>query len=293
MPNKNQPIILTNKKQTEMKKNFLVVVTMLTLATTIQAQKLKKYDKLFYVNTKQETSDVTVFIETAVANDKMLKFKIKIVNKTNDYIIYKTAETKLVVNGKEYKPSGKEKEMIISPLDNDSKVINIMGDGFNAARSCNYVIDGLYKISSKGNGVATADYKLPGAKADFSTGGFNCNMTSLYKQTDATKLDFKVSYTGEKTGCIFPANATLLMPDGNEYPAKKPGGLFAKPGLIILNKGTTDEFNVTWDQIQGGKAMDMQKVPLTIKWNETFCELTPINIKSLSMDLEIDETLSK
>ena len=274
-----------------MKKTILAASLVAFTLTTSVAQKLKTYAKLVYVKTQQENPDVTVMIESPVATEKYLKFKIKIVNKTNDYIIYKPAETKLVVNGKEYKCT--DKQMIISPLDNDSKVINFPGEGFNSARSCSYVIDGLYKVAPKGSTVEAPDFKLPVTKYDFTAGNFTITSTKLYKQSDATVADFTVSYTGDKIGCVNFTNATVLMPDGNEYVSKKPTGLFSKSTTLLLEKGGSGNFTLSWDKIQPTKAMDMQFVPMTIKWHETFNESGPKPEGSMTLNLEIDETLSK
>lgn len=276
-----------------MKKTILTLTLFASCFTVSMAQKLRTYDKLVYVKTQNDGSDVSISIESPVANDKQLKFKLKIVNKTNDYIVFKPSECKLMVNGKEFKPNAKEKELVISPLDNDSKVINIFGEGLNAARSCTFNMDGVYKVSSKETGVDAADFKLPVSKYDFAAGQFNVTSTKLYKESDATDAQFSVSYTGDKMGAVFFTNATVLMPDGNEYSATKSTGLFAKSGMKIIQKGTTEDFTLHWNRMEGGKAMDMQKVPMTIKWHNTFCEISPKPLPTVVLSLEIDETLSK
>ena len=109
-----------------MKKTIIAATLVAFITSASVAQKLRTYAKLVYVKTQTETPDVTVYIENAVANDKQLKFKLKIVNKTNDYVIFKPSESKLIVNGKEWKPGIKEKELVISPLESDFRVMNTL-----------------------------------------------------------------------------------------------------------------------------------------------------------------------
>ncbi len=55
----------------------------------------------------------------AVSTEAGTKFKIKIQNKTNDYIIYKAEESKFVINGTEVQP--KEKMLLIEPNESGSR----------------------------------------------------------------------------------------------------------------------------------------------------------------------------
>lgn len=273
-----------------MKKVLIPMVVVVFAVTLASAQKAKKYSKLFYNNTEVDGGDVTVSIVSAVATDGELKFKLKIANKTNDYIIFKPKESRYVANGKEVKPN--EKEMILGPLENDSKVINIKGS-YNSTEKGEYIIEGIYKVSPKGNSIATEDYLLPQAKSEFSTGSFTVTSTKVVKQSDATKLSFSVSYTGDKIGCVFTRKATMLMPDKNEYGPEKPSGMFAQSGMILLQKGKSEDFDLVWERKVGGRAMDMQLVPMTLKWNDTFCDVKPEQQKPLTVPFEINTETSK
>src|ERR1044072_1931404 len=111
-----------------MKKLLLAFAAITIMANMGLAQ--KKYDKLVYKEVKNEGSDVDITIQNAVSTEGETKFKIKINNKTDDYIIYKPAESKFVINGKEYAVT--EKQIIIDPNGSDFKIINLKGEGYNA-----------------------------------------------------------------------------------------------------------------------------------------------------------------
>ena len=281
-----------NLKQQNMKKIILICILTVLTAGLVNAQnKTKTYAKLFYNNTEiTDNPNVSISVQSAVANDKQVKFKFKVVNKTHDFILVKFSECKFVNGDKQVMPN--EKDLLISPIENDFRVVNIMGV-FNSSEHCNFIVDGIYKILSKGNSITCEDFNLPSSKTEFSVGPFNIKNTDIYKQTDATKLKFNVAYTGTKTGFIFTDKPTVLMPDNNEYPCAKSNGLFSGPSLIVLKAGSQDSYDITWDRMPNGKITDMQKVNMIVKWHDTFCEMDPPKIKSITVPFDINLSLSK
>jgi len=275
-----------------MKKLTLLSLTVvMSVSISIAQNKPKSYAKLIFNNVEVvDNPSVTISIQSAVANETQTKFKLKVVNKTNDFILIKFAECKFVAGTTEVVP--KEKDLLISPIENDFRVVNVMGV-FNSSEHCSFVMDGVYKISAKGNSVNAPDFKLPVNQPEFSAGPFNITNTDVYKQTDATKLKFNVVYTGNKTGYIFTTKPMVLMPDNNEYACAKPSGLFAGPALITIKKGTSETFEVNWDRMPSGKTLDMQKVNMHVKWHDTFCELDPAKEKTITIPFDINTKESK
>ncbi len=273
-----------------MKKTVLVLIAVTTMFTA-SAQKEKKYDKLYYKNTVLETGEVTITVDNAVSTEGETKFKLKIVNKTADYIMFKPDECKFIINGKESKPT--EKPKTIDPNSSDWLIVNLKGAGYNAVKNYSFEIAGIYKVSTSGTVVQTPDFKLPASKNDFKTGNFNMNMTKLTKESGKTEAKFDCAYNGDKVAIVFPSKMGLKMPDGNEYASVQPKGLLAKKGPVLLTKGQTEGITGNWERMQGGKAMDMQKVEMFIKWNETFTEVTPEKLKNETLNFEFDEALTE
>jgi hypothetical protein len=265
----------------------LIFITMLICTASISNA---QYKKVFFKEITKEFSDYTISVESAVNTAGEAKFKLKITNKTNDYIIFKPEESKFVIDGKEYSP--KEKWLIIGPSESDFRVVNIKGN-FVQPKNYTYKMDGVYKIPANVKGIETPNFKLPASQNDFTTGPFSVSMTKLYKESDATRVDFDVNYTGNQIGLVFFTKAAVKMPDGNEYASLKPkSGLFGKPSAILLIKGGKDDFQLKWDRMEGGKAMDMQKVAMSIIWNGTFVETTPIKANVEEFEMEFDQALS-
>ncbi|MDF2436164.1 MAG: hypothetical protein K0Q95_540 [Bacteroidota bacterium] len=272
-----------------MKKLVLALLAVTAMNSAI-AQKETKYAKLFYKDLKVENSDVTITVDNAVSTDAETKFKLKITNKTNQFLIFKPEECKFVANGKEIKPL--EKWLIISPNDSDFRVINIKGPGYNSVKSYSFIIDGIYKVSAEEKGIPTPDFKLPASKNDFKTGNFSVKLNKLYKESDATKLSLDVTYNGDQMGVVNPEKAGVVMPDGKEYAAVKSTGMLAKSGPVLMKKGETESVTLKWDRMEGGKAMDMQKVDMMVKFNDMFSESTPQKSKPETLNFEFDEAMS-
>ena len=268
---------------------FALVVTIGSLSTVF-AQKEVKYSKLYYKNSTVETNEVTINVDNAVSTDGETKFKLKITNKTADYIMFKPDECKFIIGGKEMKPS--EKAKTIDPNSSEWLIVNLKGAGYNSIKNYSFEIGGLYKISTSGAAIETPDFKLPASKNDFKTGNYGLVLSKLTKESGGTEAKFDCSYNGDKVGIVFPSKMSVKMPDGNEYASVKPTGLLAKKGPILLTKGQTESFSGNWDRMQGGKAMDMQKVEMIIKWNTTFTEVAPEKLKTETLNLEFDETTS-
>jgi len=116
------------------------------------------------------------------------------------------------------------------PSESDFRVVNAIGGDFLVPYTFN--LDGVYKISTSEKGIETQDFQLPPSQNEFSTGGFNCMMTSLIKESDKTEVKFECKYIGDKIGVIQPSRAAIKLPDGTEIANEK-----SKSQPIIVLKG--------------------------------------------------------
>jgi hypothetical protein len=268
-----------------MKKIIIVFAALFSFSNSMYAQKNeKKYKEIHYTDVSREFDDIIVSTNNALSNKDMTKFKLKIVNKTKDLIIYKPEESYIKLNKKEVKP--KEKWLIIDPIDSDYRVVNVLGSDF--LKPYSYFLEGVYKVSTNGKVIETPDFNLPPSQNEFTTGGFTCLMTSLVKETDKTEAKFDCRYTGDKIGIIQPNRAAVKMPDGSEIANEK-----TKPSPIMVMKGKSESITLKWNRMQGGKATDMQKIKMIILWRNTFTEADAVKVKAETLEFQIDEALSK
>jgi hypothetical protein len=266
-------------------KKLIHSLLVLVIATNyVFAQKAVKYQKTFYKTQTIENNDVKVTIDNAVATPGGIKFKLKITNKSDDYIIYKPTESVFKIKGTEKKPI--EEWLIIRPNDSDYRVVNLKGPDYMVAENFNFILDGLYRVSLNAKGSTAPDFKLPAPVNDFKAGGFSVTLDKYKKETDRTDAKFKVTYNGDKIGIFEPNKVAMKMPDGKEYANyhsdKKP---------LILDKGKSDDFTVAWKEIPTASG-DMQKVEMLILWRDSFKEVTPTKVPAIPLIILFDQETS-
>jgi hypothetical protein len=264
-------------------KNTLFITSFCLSLVLVQAQ--NKYEKIVYQDLSQETGEMSVQVKDLVSTKEAFKFKLKIQNKGSDILLYKPEESVLKANTKDFKP--KEKWMEMPPGDADSKVINFEGTNYLMPGMA-FELSGVYKISNTDAAIEAPEFELPASKNEFTAGNFSCNMLQLSKETDKTEVKFECRYTGDKFGVINPGRAAVKLPDGSEIANAK-----SKKSPIILMKGESEKFTMSWERMEGGKAQDMQKIKMMIVWRNTFVESEAMRLPPVNFDIKIDEGKSK
>jgi hypothetical protein len=265
-----------------MKKIFTVFLSILLFINVASAQ---NYKKIFYRDQVIENNDVKIMVIDAVAGPSGVKFKVRIFNKTNDYIVYKPSESIFRLGGKTFNPD--EEWLIIRPNDEDSQVINLKGPNYMLAENFDFVLEGMYKFSTDVKGVNAPDFKLPAAKNDFKAGGFDVVLVKEKKTTAATDAGFKVKYVGDKIGVFEPNKVNMKMADGKEY-----ANYFSNKKPVIFSKGKEVNIGVAWKNIPASSG-DMQKEEMTILWKDAFKEITPDKMLPLSLTVMFDEEVTR
>jgi hypothetical protein len=255
------------------------------------AQNEVKYEKLYYKDVEQDYQDYSIKIDNAVSTAGVTKFKIKITNKGNDYILFKPSECVLKIQGKEEKIT--DKSIIIAPGSSDFKTLDVKGTGFNRVTSYELQLGGIYFISTEGKVVTVPNFNLPPSENEMKSGPVTLNMTSLEKTTGKTSVKFECMYTGSKVLIVDPGKIAVKMPDGYEYVNENKAGLLGSDGPYLLFKGDSEKLSLKWERMQGGKAMDMQKVKMEILWRKAFIESEPVKQKGQIVSLEIDTVTSE
>ena len=259
-----------------MKKIICLVWFLGLINTFCFAQK----DKMYYKDFKIETADYDLIVVDAISIPTETKFKLKIVNKTASYLSYNPTESKFIINGAEY--AVKEKSFIIEPDKTESKVVNLVGPGYNNVKSYSVVVSGIYKLSLNLTAFTGDDYKLPPSANTTNVGPYTVTIEKFDKASDKTTAKFTCTYNGEKTGLVETMNASVKMPDGKEYATVK------KEKAVLVLKGQSDNFTLAWERMPGGRANDMQLVDMFIKWNKVFNEADKDKTPDTTLMLEMD-----
>lgn len=242
----------------------------------------KKNEKSFYKDLSYEAGDYKVDIVDAVGTGEYIKFKIRIFNKTNDYLVLKPEQVNLVGNGQNI--AGTDKQMVIVPNDESSKVIDFRGSNMQLDK---FTLDikGIYKVAANSPAINTPNFDLPASKNDFKAGNYDCKMEDSKMKTDKTTVKFGCTYTGDGIGILDPYKCAAVMSNGKENAnAKHYKG-------TLMEKGKYEDFFVQFNEMQG--AGDMQKGSISIKWNDTFRESKLTPLKPLTLDMVMDAEKAK
>lgn len=258
-------------------KYFLLVITLVLSLFSVgqekdkekskEKDKAKEDVKFLYKEATVETDDYNIYIMDAVANIKQAKFKIKIFNKTNDYLLIKPTEFKYLAGDKTL--LGQDKTYVISPNEEETKVIDFKGADM-LSEKFTVEFKGIYKASAGGKAYSVPNFELPPSKNDFTVENFTCTLKKADLKTDKSAVKFECVYVGDGVGIINPMKASAIMPGGQENVNSK------KNQPMILEKGKRDDFTLVYNEVAG--AGDMQKKGIQVKWNETLREskLLPI-----------------
>jgi hypothetical protein len=263
-------------------KKIIIAIMAFALCTAVQAQ---NYKRVFYKNQTVENNDIRILIDDAVATDGGIKFKMKIKNLTSDYIIYKPSESAFKIDGKSINPT--EKWLIISPNDDDYRVIDLKGPNYKKAADFEFLLDGVYKASANAKGIDAPDFKLPPSQNEFKAGDFTVTLEKVKKETARTDAKFNVKYTGSKVAIFEPNKVAMKMPDGKEY-----ANYHADKNAQLLNAGNSSSFTVAWRDIPKASG-DMQFVEMIILWRDAFKETAPVKIAAQTITIAFDKDVTE
>lgn len=272
-----------------MKKTILYLLFALIATTPAFAQKGKeakvdpKHANHFKV-AKVETDDYSVEVVDIFARMEEVKCKVKITNKTNDYLIWNPSESAFRFEFGEFKP--KEKEVVIKPNDKESKVLNITGDNRFHVESFSLDIKGVSKVASTGTMVMAPEFQLPASMNDFNAGPFKVSLLAVDKKTDLTAGSFRVTYTGNEIGLVDANKIAVRTEKEQEFASAR-----TDYKLQLLTKGESDKFNFYF-KIPASH-VDMQFATLWIIFRNAFQESKKVPIGGTSVSLEIDPVLTK
>lgn len=272
-------------------KNLLLLFCFLFVLSSADAAPLeakeKKYDKVVYNEITQEKENMTIFIVDAVSTDEYFKFKLRIHNKSADYLKIDFAQLKVVLNGGlEFKPM--EKPLIIAPGDFGVRVIDIKGPQFRVTQ-LDIILDGIFSVSSSGKVHEAPIFKLPVSNNTFEAGPFKVVNKGTELKTDIGLVKLEVTYTGSQMAIVQPMKVTLKMPvSGNQF-----ANMSSNRKAIVLGPGESQEFTLIWKDIDVRQNGDMQKVNMDVLFKDAFMESKATAVASSTITLSINESLSK
>jgi hypothetical protein len=264
-----------------MKRFFSIFILFLSLSEAFA----QSYEKIYFKTQIFENKEMKVMVDNVIATSAGIKFKIRIFNNGDSYIIFKPSESIITIGDKKGSPN--DKWMIIRPGDDDYQTIEIKGKDLLKPLDFTYEMAGLYKISMNVGAIATPDFKLPPSRNEFQTGNYSVKLGGFNKDQEGTGAKFVITYSGDKVGIIEPNKTAMKMPDGTEYANYESN---YKP--MIFAKGDKDDFKLTWKDIPASSG-NMQTADMIILWRDAFKEVMPVKITAPVIVVPFDKDASK
>ncbi len=254
----------------------------LTFATSsIQAQISEDHIKHSYHFDVQtiETPELTFEFSGAHTQQEFVYVKVKITNKTNDYILYKMKDSFFSMPSGQAQVKGggllKGSNVLIEPKGKESVTFKVSGSNFHV-KDVKLNLSGFNRVSSKGKAFTAPDFTLPASNNSFETGPFECVLNKSEQKTSETKAEFECTYKGDQVAIVDPSKSSLTSAKLTQKYANDN----KKDKADILYPNDTYKFDVVAHI--PGKVLDMQFATLIVQWNGTFTESTAVPLKTVT-----------
>lgn len=261
-----------------MKKQLIIILLVLSLNSFAQTN-LKDYKTVFYQEVIFETDDYKMYLVRCFSREDILKLKIRVFNKTKDIIYIKPEEFQISINGKPTKIKGRP--LIANPEDEDSQMIDVMGEGDMRVEKFEVALNSIYKLSMNSEAYAINNTEMPAKKgSEVVAGPFKCEMTIYQANKEKSFAKYSCVYSGDKIGIIEPNKTVAIMSTGKEN-----YNSFPKPQYAVIEKG--QEANITIEfrkMISAGDLTDGYQ----IKWNDAFKTSALIPLKAVTVPMLVD-----
>ncbi len=274
-----------------MKRKFTFFVSLFILLSIIQAvaQDVNdpKHENHFKKVKAIETDQYKIEISDAHAQQAFCQLKLKVTNKTNDYLFISPEEFVFTFDQGVYSPKPKgglasliSGGLIIAPQKSKNFVAKVV-DGANFhVENFDLEIKGLYIVSTNGEALVAEQFQLPANKNGFEVGGYRINLSDVSQRTQGTEAEFTCKYIGDKVG-IFDPSKLVVSTEKGEF-----ANMERKSKQHVMQKDDEVKFTAKFD-IEG-RILDMQFATMNIDWKDTFKESEKILQDSHKLSFEID-----
>ncbi|MBK6342128.1 MAG: hypothetical protein IPF41_05945 [Flavobacteriales bacterium] len=266
-----------------MRTTALLAIFLIGLTASAQTAYKAKH-RFIYSNASGTTGGITVEVMDAIGELTLCKFRMKVTNKTADYLFVDPSRFRYVMG--DAVARFKEKPFVVRPFDSEAKTLDAYGAStYQHESPVLDFADGLQMAPGMGRVTAMDEFSLPASTNAMSAGPFKLNLKDLSKETDKTVARFSVQYTGSAVGIVDPSRISVKLPSGQAFANEK-----SKSKPVLLEAGGTDDFSVVAEI--PAKIADMQFTTLTVAWNDAFTETAkgPFSMEGLRIAVDQERT---
>lgn len=233
-----------------------------------------------------ETNDFKMEFSNAHSQTAFSLVKIKMTNKSNDYLEINPSMISFKYTHGSYNPTGKP--FLIAPHKSNTKTFKVTGDSDFHVDNLEIILTGFRKIPLKGSIIEVDQFQLPASNNNFEVNGLICSLSKSSQETKETSAKFEcVNGTGK---LLIVSPSKLAATSEKTTPYANDAGK-AKMKMMLVEEG--EEFKLVTVFHIPGKLADMQFTTLMIDWRDTFIstQKTDIDFNKV-LSLEIDPGLT-
>lgn len=277
-----------------MKKVLLLLCLGVFLNGFVAAQKVDPKHTNFYFNQTIDNPDYSIEIVDVVSKLDYCKMKVKITNKSNDYLMFKYGDVELTNASGSFKPkkaldfTTKKGIEIMNPKDNANVVLTFDGNNMHQDEF-KLVFNGLSKFSAKGTDFEANDFNLPANTNEVLAGPFKITLKALDKQTKLTIVRFNADYKGDDKhiGLIEANKIVCKTSKGQEWARTN-----RRDKTVVLMDGENDKFNLYYEIDVTSSGIDMQFDNMALVFKDAFRESAILPIPAQSLGFKVDAGLT-
>lgn len=243
----------------------------------------KDYKTVFFQDVIMETEDYKIFLVKSFAREEILKFKIRIFNKTNDLLYVKPESFVFTVHGKS--SNGNGRPFTIQANGDEARYVDVnISKTDMRCEKFQVALNGIFKIP-QGDAFPTADGELPTKRGkEVKAGQVSCELIDCQMGKVKSFAKYTCEYTGDKIAVLDPCKCVAIMPKGQENQCS------IKKDAYVLDKGDKETITVEFMKLNG--AGDLTD-GITLKWKDSFRQAVPQNLKSNTVELSMDPAKSE
>jgi hypothetical protein len=266
----------------------LIVCLFVAFCIPMLAQDAKNFNRAFYKEVTFETDDYKAYLVKFYTEKKILRMKLRIFNKTKDYIWVKPAEFVVSIGGETLNAEGAP--FTVQPDGDEARFMDVRPVNLSDMRVDAFEIElkGFYKIPAiQENVISVPNMSLP-VKNDtpFDVGPFKCTIVDNSVKEKKAIANFHCTYNGDKIGVIDISKAEAELPNGQKLKNSVYAGnsQFLKAEGLIMEKGIEKAMKIDFKANNSGNLED----GISVKWNETFRESKAVPYKVFKIPMQLD-----
>ena len=265
--------------------SFIAFTLLINFSYAQKEEKVDEKTKHYFKNADFQNDNYHIFFNNIVSKFEYLKFGVKIINKTEDFLVWNSKGSKIVFDWGTKEPS-KTKIHKIKPYGTGRSTFGVKGGTKMLVSSFKFQQSKLARVSVNGKVAEVEDFKLPENRNSITTKDFEIVLKKAKRKTDETYAKFEIRYIGDKVAVVKPNKISVRVNEDDEFANnyKKSQAYLLMPGEKMM---ITVKFNIP------KRIVDMQFADMFIQWNDALSISKQVEITGVQSIIVLDENLTE